>query len=82
MRKPFLINDFATASFLISLYIRNIFFPFLSVLKMDPGVQDAPVQVAGQGLLRDGAGGARHRSVRRLHHRRPDTPGTTTEAAG
>jgi hypothetical protein len=49
---------------------------------MDSGVQGAPVQVAGQGLLRDGAGGARHRSVRRLHHRRADTPGTTTEAAG
>ncbi len=49
---------------------------------MDPGVQGAPVQVAGQGLLRNGAGGARHRSVRRLHHRRPDTPGTTTGPEG
>jgi hypothetical protein len=63
-------------------YIWEIFILFFIRVKMDPRVQGTPVQVAGQGLLRDGAGGARHRSVRRLHHRRPDTPGTTTEAAG
>jgi hypothetical protein len=63
------------------LYEEYFIYLFISV-KMDSRVQGASVQVAGQGLLRDGAGGARHRSVRRLHHRWPDTPGTTTEAAG
>ncbi len=38
IRKPFLIYDFATASFWISLYMRKILLSFLSVFETHPGV--------------------------------------------
>jgi hypothetical protein len=41
IRKPFIIYDFATAPFLISLYVRNIFFSFLSLQQKKVGYLDS-----------------------------------------
>ena len=40
MRRPLVIYDFATAPFWISLYMRNIFFSFLSVYGLLPQNED------------------------------------------